>query len=133
MKNGVEFDFVVTESLKALELYEQIFDLVKIEVTDLPKGENEVVFSIYDTQFHMLDENPEFQLLAPALDGSHSFWFNVIVPDITNTHMKALSLGCSEVQPVLELLEFGVSNSCIKDTFGYTWMLHQVHGDVSQD
>lgn len=43
MKN-VEIDFVVTESRKALELYEKIFDVERIEVTDLPKGENEVIF-----------------------------------------------------------------------------------------
>ena len=40
---GVEIDFVVTDSLKALELYEKIFDIERVEVSNLPKGENEVV------------------------------------------------------------------------------------------
>ena len=31
---GVEIDMVVTDSLKALELYEKIFEVKRIEVTD---------------------------------------------------------------------------------------------------
>jgi len=41
---GVEIDMVVTDSLKALELYEKIFDIERVEVTHFPKGENEVYF-----------------------------------------------------------------------------------------
>ena len=44
---GVEIDMVVTESLKALEHYEKIFDIERIEVTSLPKGENEVIFNLF--------------------------------------------------------------------------------------
>lgn len=36
---------VVTDSLKALELYEKVFDIERVEVTDFPKGENEVIFA----------------------------------------------------------------------------------------
>lgn len=59
---GVEIDMIVTDSKKALELYEKIFDVERVEVTDFPKGENEVIFSLYGVRFHMLDENPEFEL-----------------------------------------------------------------------
>ena len=31
---GVEIDMVVTDSLKALELYEKIFDIQRVEVSD---------------------------------------------------------------------------------------------------
>ncbi len=61
-KRGVCF---VTDSLKALELYEKIFEVERIEVTDFPKGENKVVFSLYGVRFHMLDENLQFQMIAP--------------------------------------------------------------------
>jgi len=53
---------IVADSLKALELYEKIFDIQRVEVSNLPKGENEVVFTLYGVRFHMLDENPEFGL-----------------------------------------------------------------------
>lgn len=128
---GVEIDFVVTNSIKALSLYEQIFDVERVEVTDLPKGQNEAVFTIYGTRFHLLDENPAFYLIAPKADAPQSIWFNVMVPDIKATHLNALAAGCVEVQPITELADFGVSNAIFSDPFGYTWMLHQLHRVVS--
>ena len=131
MKLGVEIDMVVTDSLKALALYEKIFEIVPIEVTDFPTGENEVVFTLYGTRFHMLDENPEFQLIAPKPGDPKPIWFNIMVPDIASTYAKAISEGCTEVQPVTEMAAYGVSNAIISDPFGYLWMLHQVHKEVS--
>lgn len=128
---GVEIDFVIADSLKALELYEEIFEIERVEVTNFPKGENEVIFTLYGTRFHMLDENPEFHLIAPTIDKPNTIWFNVNVPDIKKTYEKALSLGCTELQGVTELPDFGVSNASFFDPFGYQWMLHQVHKEVS--
>lgn len=41
---GTEIDFVVSNSLKALELYEKIFDIEIIEVTDFSKGKTKSSF-----------------------------------------------------------------------------------------
>ncbi|MBB6451406.1 PhnB protein [Geomicrobium halophilum] len=128
---GVEIDMVVTDSLKALELYEKVFDIERVEVTDFPKGKNEVIFTLYGVRFHMLDENPEFHLIAPKPDDPKTIWTNVTVPDINETYTKAMDLGCTEVQPVTEIPDFGVSNAIFSDTFGYLWMLHQIHKEVS--
>lgn len=128
---GVEIDMVVTDSLKALALYETVFDLQRVEVTKFPKGKNEVIFTLYGVRFHMLDENPTFGLKAPTLDKPQSIWFNIIVPDIKCTFLKAINAGCTEFQPVTELPGYGVSNAIFSDTFGYQWMLHQVHKEVS--
>ncbi len=128
---GTEIDFVVSDSLKALELYEKIFEIESVEVTDFPKGENEVVFSLYGVRFHMLDENPEFEMKAPNPGDPKPIWFNIMVPDIEETYAKSISVGCTEVQPVTEMKEMGVSNAIFIDPFGYLWMLHQVHKEVS--
>jgi len=128
---GAEIDFVVSDSLKALELYEKIFDIERIEVTDFPKGENEVVFSLYDVRFHLLDENPEFQMIAPKPGDPKPIWFNIMVPDIEKTFEKALKEGCTQVQQVTEMEKMGVSNAIVVDPFGYLWMLHQVHKEVN--
>lgn len=128
---GVEIDMVVTDSLKALELYEKIFDIERVEVTDFPKGENEVVFTLYGVRFHMLDENPQFELRAPTPDQPKSIWFNILVSDIEETFSKAISAGCTVVQPVTELPDYGVSNAIFSDSYGYVWMLHQIHKEVS--
>lgn len=130
---GVEIDFVVTDSLKALELYEKIFELERVEVSDLPKGENEVVFNLYGTRFHMLDENPKFNLVAPSPDKPNTIWFNVLVEDINDTYSKAVNEGCTSIQPVNKMPEYGISNAIIVDPFGYVWMLHQLHKVVSHE
>jgi PhnB protein len=128
---GVEIDMVVPDSLKALELYEKIFDIERVEVTDFPKSQNEVIFNLYGVRFHMLDENPGFQLIAPKHDELKSIWCNILVPDIKETYSKAMGAGCTEIQPVTEMPDFGVSNAVFRDTFGYLWMLHQMHKIVS--
>jgi len=131
MKVGVEIDLVVQDSLTALDLYKQIFDIETIEKTSFARGENEVVFSLYGVRFHMLDENPEFQLIAPKPGDSKPIWFNILVPDLAQTYAKAISAGCTEVQKVTEIKDFGLSNAVFSDPFGYIWMLHQVHKEVS--
>lgn len=128
---GVEIDLVVTESLKALELYEKIFDIERVEVTNLSKGENEVIFNLFGVQFHMLDENEAFGLKAPDPEHPNTIWFNVLVPDINETFKKAMEAGCTVMQPVTELPDYGVSNAMFTDQFGYLWMLHQMHKVVS--
>lgn len=126
-----EIDFIVDDSLKALELYEKIFEVERIEATDFRQGQNEVIFSIYDVRFHMLDVNPESGLKAPDPEHPNTIWFNITVPDIESTYKKALDSGCTEVQGVTEITDFGVSNALFMDPFGYMWMLHQVHREVS--
>lgn len=128
---GVEIDMVVKDSLAAIELYEKIFEVERLEVTSFPQGQNEAVFTIYGVRFHLLDENPEFELVAPGPEGIRSMWFNILVPDIKETFDKALKAGCKEAQPLNEMPEYGVTNAAFVDHFGYYWLLHQVHREVS--
>ncbi len=128
---GVELDMVVTDSLAALELYENIFEIERVEATDLERGLNEVIFTLYGTRFHLLDENPEAMLIAPKEGDPQSQWVNVLVENIQDTYAAALAAGCTEIQEVIEVEDFGVSNAIFSDTFGYVWMLHQMHREVS--
>lgn len=128
---GVEIDFVVDDSLKALDLYERIFEIERVEVTNFHKGLNEVVFTLYGTRFHMLDENLEYSLKAPGAEAQSSMWFNVLVPDIKDVFKKAMEAGCNSIQDVTEIPGFGGSNAIFSDGFGYVWMLHQIDKIVS--
>ncbi|MBC1934972.1 VOC family protein [Listeria grandensis] len=128
---GVEIDFVVTDSLKALHLYQQIFDIEVVESTNFPRGTNEAVFTLHGTRFHLLDENPEFQLVAPKAENPTSVWFNVTVPNIQETFDKAVQAGSKILQEPTEMIDFGITNAMFTDEFGYTWMLHQIHKIVS--
>ncbi len=128
---GVEIDFVVKDSIETIEKYEKIFEVKRIEVTSFPKGQNEAIFSIFESRFHILDENPEFNLFAPTPDKEQSIWFNVLVEDIKDTYEKAMNNGCISIQPITDMHDFGVSNAIFKDEFGYVWMLHEIHRIVS--
>ena len=130
---GVEIDFVAPDVLKAFELYERIFDLEQVEATDYPPGSNEVIFTMYGTRFHMLDENMEYHLAAPKEGDPKPMWINVAVPDIKDTYQKAMAVGCVEIQPVVENEAFGASNAVFMDPFGYMWMLHQIYREVEFD
>lgn len=130
---GVEIDMVVSDSLKALELYEKLFDVEVVEISDFPKGENEVVISMYGVHFHMMDANDTFELFAPAADGKKHTWFKVFVEDIKGTYKKALEAGCTEVQGVTELPDFGLSSAIFIDPYGYQWMLQQVPRESADD
>lgn len=131
MITGSEIDFVVKDSPGALEFYEGIFDIHRIEVTNFETGLNEAIFTLYGVRFHMLDENPRYKLFAPKEGEPKPMWFNIAVPDIRQTYGKALELGCKEVQPITDMEAFGVSNAIFTDPFGYVWTLHQINRVVS--
>ncbi|WP_079476362.1 VOC family protein [Marinococcus halophilus] len=131
--NSVEIDLVVPDSLQALEVYKKIFEIKTVEASDFPRGENEVIFTLYGVPFHLLDENPAFHLIAPTPHDPKTLWFNITVPNIEETYAKAIDTGCSEVQAVTNLPEHGVSNAVFMDPFGYVWMLHQVYEEVSHE
>ncbi|MDV0447626.1 hypothetical protein MsAg5_15350 [Methanosarcinaceae archaeon Ag5] len=127
---GVEVDMIVSDSLKALALYESVFEVERIEVTDYKTGMNEAVFSMYGTRFHLLDENPDFQMNAPKPGDPKPMWMNVVVPNIRETYDKALKAGCDIVQPINEMPEMGVINAFFADPFGYLWLLHEIVREV---
>jgi PhnB protein len=128
---GVEIDMVVSDSVKAIELYEGIFGAERVEVTAYEKGLNEAVFTLFGTRFHLLDENQEYGLLAHKESEGKPMWLNVLVPDIKAVFDKAVEYGCAVIQPVTEVPEMGVSNAIISDPFGYIWMIQQIHREVS--
>lgn len=130
-RTGIEIDMVVTNSIEALDVYERIFEIQRVEVTNFDKRLNEVVFTMHGRRFHLLDENPDYFLFAPKAGGTTSLWMNVHVPNIAETFDKAQNTGCAVIQPVTDVTAFGVSNAMFIDPFGYMWMLHQIHREVS--
>ena len=131
MKIGVEINMIVKDSLIASKLYEKAFKAEIIEATSYEKGLNEVIFKIFDTQFHLLDENKEYGLYAPTKDKTNSMWCNLFVEDI-----EAIFNRCEEerfqiIQPITKLEEFGIINAIVSDPFSYQWMFHQVIKDIS--
>jgi PhnB protein len=128
---GVEIDMVVQDSLAAFALYKRVFGAEEIEITSCPKGQNEAVFTMFDTRFHLLDENHEYGLYARAEDKPQSMWCNLVIEDIVKTFQNAKEAEFRVIQPVTHLEDFGLMNAIIADPFGYVWMLHQIIKEVS--
>ncbi len=61
---GMEVGMIVKDSLKALELYEKIFEVQRIEVTSFALGINEAVFVMYGGRFHLLDADPKYTIVT---------------------------------------------------------------------
>jgi len=133
MITGVEIDMVVKDSIKALELYEKIFEVERVEVTDMGEQGSEAVFTIYGTRFHLLNENPDFMLFAPKEGVPQSMWINIAVPNIKTTYDAAIVAGCKEIFGINDMPEMGVKNAMFADQFGYGWMLHQIDRIVSHE
>ena len=131
MIKGTEINFVVQNSLKALALYKDIFEIEVVEETNYPEGSNEAVFNLYGTRFHMLDANPEYGLKAPDKEHPNTIWFNIAVENIEKTHQTALDCGCTEIQGITKMMNNSISNSIFLDPYGYMWMLHEIHKSLS--
>lgn len=76
MITGTEIDFIVSDSLKALALYKEIFEVHVVEATKYPVGRNEVVFNLYDTRFHMF---PCFLIHLMATETHRTFHHHSIL------------------------------------------------------
>lgn len=123
---GVEIDLVVTDSLKALTFYQTVFGAETVEVTGYDQGLNEAVFNLHGTRFHLLDENPQYHLIAPRPGDNKSSWINVLVEDIRATMEAAEKEGITVVQEIVEMPEMGGSNAMFVDPFGHLWLLHEI-------
>ncbi|WP_433847031.1 VOC family protein [Acinetobacter proteolyticus] len=123
---STEIDFIVKDTITALAFYERVFEVEKIEVGDFVLGQNCVIMSIHGVHFHMLDENPDFQLLAPTQESYIPIWFNITVTDIEKTLQQAVDVGAAVIQAVQDMPKMGIKNAMFKDPFGYMWLLHQV-------
>jgi PhnB protein len=133
MITGVEICMVVMNSLEALALYEKVFEVERVEVTDFGPGLSEVVFTIFGTRFHLLDENPSHMMFAPRDGDPRSMWINTVVPDIQKVFTAAMEAGCTQIAPISEIPEFGIKNAIFADPCGYLWMLHQIEKVISHE
>lgn len=128
---GIELDMVVSDSLEALKTYEDVFGAVRVEATSYETGLNEAVFMLNGLRIHLLDENPDYNLIAPQPGDNQPSWLNLIVSDIHELFSRAKTHGFTTVQAPIDMPEMGIANAVVVDPYGYAWMLHEVHEELS--
>lgn len=128
---GIELDMVVSDSLDALETYERVFGAERVEVTDYESGLNEAIFMLSGLRVHLMDENPDYNLIAPQPDDNQPSWLNLVVEDIHQIYSRAMENEFTSVQAPLDVPEMNLVNAVMLDPYGYVWMLHEVHEELS--
>lgn len=121
----VEINYVVADCLAATEEYADILGGKIIEKTDLEKGLNESIIEIGGALFHLMDENADYQLVAPKEGGNQSSWINLRQDGIQGIWEKALQRGWSEVMALADIEEVGLKQGILRDNFGYVWILQE--------
>ena len=130
---GVEIDLVVHDSVKAMSFYQKVFRAERLEVTNFERGLNEAVFVLFETRFHLLDESPEYGLVAPLPEEDKPFWVNLMVEDLDRILETALENGATLIQPITPIPEIGVKNASFMDPYGHVWLLHQLLDETISD
>jgi uncharacterized glyoxalase superfamily protein PhnB len=123
---AIEINMIVADSVKAAALYERVFGAENVEVTNQGKGSSESLFKLYGIQFHLLDENPDYGMIAPKDGDNKPFGMNVTVPDISAVHSSAMENGFTEIKPITEIPGMGLLNCVLTDPYGFPWVVHQV-------
>ena len=123
--HGVEIDMVVPNSIEALALYKQIFDIEIVGEIEPESGMKDTFFKMYGVGFHLLDEDPDQQLFAPKKAAARPMWVKLTVPNIEEVYTRDMVAGNTEAQ--------GLGRAVFVDKLGYKWMLQQKHREVSFD
>ncbi|MDR0722341.1 MAG: hypothetical protein LBF75_06045 [Treponema sp.] len=85
---------------------------------------NEVVFTIFESRFHMLDESSENGLNAPKEAYPVTIWFNILVEAVQPVFDKAMKRGFSTVFPITYEPVHNIERFMVKDPFGMVWLVH---------
>lgn len=121
---AVEFDFIVNNVKKTKAVYEQLFPLEIIEETHFPVGNNELVFNLFGSRFHLLDANADYGLAAPEADESFPFWFNVQVNNVDEIWSQVLANNGRVLQE--PTTREGDTLAMFQDPDGYIWRLQSL-------
>lgn len=73
-----------------------------------------------------------FKLVGVEIDKNapRSVWYNILVEDTEDTFYKAIDSGCTVVQELMAVADYGVSNAIFMEPFDI-WMLYQINKEVS--
>ena len=111
----LEVNVIVRSAKEAADFYMNLFGAKILSKTDLDQGNNETKMVVANTEFRVLDENPEYGLVGPKEGVPASIGINLFVDDIHAQAKIAEELGCETLSPVTD---FGhAMNTVFKDVF----------------
>lgn len=126
--SGLAIAYVVQDLPAALTSYANIFPIKHLSQAN---DHSEAVFSLFETRFQLIAENPDEGLYSPGEGEGMPFWFNLVVPDLQTVWEKAMAIDCQTIQAPIHMEQMGITNAMFADSEGYVWMLHEIHEVVS--
>lgn len=118
----------------AIEFYKQAFGAQ--ERCRLPspdgKGIGHAEILIGDSIVMLSDEFPEYGKLSPQTIKGSPVTLTLYVEDVDAVYQQAVAAGATAVQPVADKF-YGDRSGCLKDPFGYDWMVMTHKEDVSSE
>lgn len=121
----LEINMIVNEAKKAADFYSKLFGAEILSVTDLDQGMNETMMVVAGVEFRVLDENPDFGMVAPTENSPVPMGVNLFVDDINKQAETAKELGCTILMPVTEYPDSNAINFVFRDVFSHTWVINQ--------
>jgi len=122
----VEVNMVAKSAKEAAKYYEKLFNAITKMETDHEGQLNEVVLEVGGTDIRILDENPDFGLVAPTDESIASTWLNVYVEDIYQLNEVCHEQNCQIISPITEFNEGRAINLVFKDVFNHVWVINQI-------
>jgi uncharacterized glyoxalase superfamily protein PhnB len=134
--HSVTPSFTFKDSQKAIEFYTRAFGARVMEIfPNLDgKGIMHATMKIGDCIVMMGDERPAGENCpqsAETMKGSPVSFF-LYVPNVDSAFKQAVSAGCKETMPVMDMF-WGDRCGSLKDPFGYTWMIATHQADLSKE
>lgn len=122
---------VVPDAVEVMAFYEKAFGATQILRMPGPGGEGTMhaEIKIGDSHVMLTDENPQWEMAAPATLGGSAVHFMIYVEDCDAAFEQAVAAGCEVNFPLSDQF-WGDRMGKVVDPFGYQWSLATHKEDV---
>jgi len=122
---------VVPSSSEAMKFYERAFGATPVMKMEGPGGAvMHAEVKIGDSMVMLTDENPQWNMKAPAALGGSPISLHLYVEDADALFARAVAAGCEVEYPINDAF-WGDRYGKVRDPYGYSWGIATHQEDLS--
>ena len=124
---------VVTDGVKAIELFKQAFGASELSRLMTPDGKGlmHAQLKIGNSMLMLASEFPP-NVLSPKSRGGTSVFLHIYTEDADATFAQAVKAGCTVKMPMTDMF-WGDRYGLVEDPFGHQWSIATHKHDYSQE
>jgi PhnB protein len=107
---------------RAIDFYQRAFGATELSRVTSPEGRVVAMLAIGDSEFGVVDENPEAGNLSPETLGGTSVRISLYVADPDAVAQRAVDAGAVLLFAV-EDQPYGMRQGRVRDPFGHHWLI----------